>query len=37
MKKLKLLIEELNDNDDYRIIDQLCAIICKYLERRGRI
>ena len=36
MKELKRLISKLNETDSY-IIRQLCAIIYRYLEKRGRL
>ena len=35
MKELKMLISRLHENDS-AIIRQLCAVIYRYLERRGR-
>lgn len=37
MDQLKTLLSKLNDEDDKHIIIQLCAIIYRYLERRGRL
>ncbi len=36
MKKLKNMIAKLNENDSY-IMNQLTAILFRYLEKRGRI
>lgn len=36
MEKLMQLILKLNENDS-QIINQLCAIVYRYLEKRGRI
>lgn len=37
MEKLKTLLTKLDDKKDSNIIKQLCAIIYRYLEKRGRI
>ena len=37
MDQLKTLLSKLSDEDDSNIIRQLCAIIYRYLEKRGRL
>ena len=37
MEKLKTLLTKLDDKKDSNIIRQLCAIIYRYLEKRGRL
>lgn len=37
MEKLKTLLMKLDDKKDSNIIRQLCAIIYRYLEKRGRL
>lgn len=37
MEKLKTLLTKLDDKKDSNIIKQLCAIIYRYLEKRGRL
>lgn len=36
MEKLKILLSKL-DNSDHKIIQQLYAILYRYLEKRGRL
>lgn len=36
MEKLQILLSKLDDSD-YKIIQQLYAILYRYLEKRGRL
>lgn len=36
MEELEILLSKL-DNSDYKIIQQLYAILYRYLEKRGRL
>lgn len=37
MEQLKTLLSKLDEDNDLNIIRQLCAILYRYLEKRGRL